>query len=786
MKNSLFYAYLLFLIILSHPVMSQQNTDPEENYSKIELPLTQRDNLLHELASQGLAVDHFLKTGPNTIELILSESELQVLQSNSVQYEVLVQDMAAHYGHILQSSPEHTGADCGLLHFDEGSMGGYHTFDEVVAHINAMQAEFPDIVQVSEPGASIEERPVIAVKISDNVETDESGEEGVVYFDALHHAREPISMESVLYYMWWLLENYGSDPEATYLVNHRELYFVPVVNPDGYVYNQQTNPNGGGFWRKNRRDAGNGCFGVDLNRNYSFGWGLNTGSSSNPCTETYRGTEPFSEPEIQAVRNLLSGIDPAIAFSCHTFGDKFLGPFGYTDSLATYEVYAEYASEFIPPTYAGYGTTAKMLGYTSSGTTRDYLHTEGTYAWTPEIGHSFWEPASVICDRVQEFMPTMKYLSWVSGNFACYHNFESLNEQIWQGDTIRLNIRLKNRGLALPSSNVAVTLESLQSGIIPINNSINYGDIAPRVFKDNGGEPFTFYVQGEVEVGEPLGFELVVTQDGQESYRDGIVLTAGLRTVLFSDDFESGAQHWATSNPSAWDTTFMDSQGGFHSLADSRYGNYLPNELSTVFLQEQVDLSNAGYPQLEFNAKWALEEDRDFVVLRADAGNGPEPLEGLFTTFSGGQPRYVFNRHWVQEFVSLSDYIGQPGVSFSFRLQADFIVHSDGFYVDDFQVVDYSEPAMVSTKDGGKAAVRLSVFPNPAKGRMNLSADSQLAGTARMSLLSASGQLLRRQELTLAQGINRFTLGLSTLAPGLYWLKLSTAAGVQALQFVVL
>jgi murein tripeptide amidase MpaA len=97
-----------------------------------------------------------------------------------------------------------------------------------------------------------------------------------------------------MYYMWYLLENYGTDPEATYLVDNREMYFVPCFNPDGYEYNRQTDPNGGGMWRKNRRNNG-GSYGVDLNRNFGYMWGYDDlGSSPIPSSETYRGPSAFS------------------------------------------------------------------------------------------------------------------------------------------------------------------------------------------------------------------------------------------------------------------------------------------------------------------------------------------------------------------------------------------------------------------------------------------------------------------------------------------------------------
>ena len=121
---------------------------------------------------------------------------------------------------------------------------------------------------------------------------------------SLHHAREPGSLSAVIYYLSYLLENYSTDTHIKTIIDNTELYFVPCVNPDGYIYNITTYPGGGGMWRKNRRVNAGGSFGVDLNRNYGYNWGFdNVGSSPNGVSDTYRGASAFSEPETQAVRN---------------------------------------------------------------------------------------------------------------------------------------------------------------------------------------------------------------------------------------------------------------------------------------------------------------------------------------------------------------------------------------------------------------------------------------------------------------------------------------------------
>jgi murein tripeptide amidase MpaA len=129
--------------------------------------------------------------------------------------------------------------------------------------LDAMAAAYPNLISAPQSiGTSIEGRPIPFVRISNDPNVDQDKPE--VLYNSLHHAREPGGLSQLIYYMWYLLENYGTDAEVTYLLDDRELYFVPCVNPDGYVYNQTIEPGGGGMWRKNRRDNGDGSFGVDL------------------------------------------------------------------------------------------------------------------------------------------------------------------------------------------------------------------------------------------------------------------------------------------------------------------------------------------------------------------------------------------------------------------------------------------------------------------------------------------------------------------------------------------
>jgi len=398
MKIKLHQIVLASLIIVMALVAGDVKTGksdkiPAENYSLVKIDARSPEDILR-LQMNDITVEHYTGNFKEGIEVVINSEEILRLKNTGISYEIKIGDPDTYYSNRDAPSRQEMQESFKIMSEDNidgfsfGSMGGYYTYAEVVQKLDSMRLQYPNLITVKQNlGNTHESRSVWAVKISDNPDINESSTEAPVYFDALHHAREPQSMATIMYFMYWLLENYGTNPEVTYLVNNREIYFVPVVNPDGYVYNQTTNPNGGGFWRKNRRNNGT-CYGVDLNRNYNYGWGLNSGSSPDPCSDTYRGPSAGSEPETQAIKNFVQSIRPEISFSFHSVAGRYLNPYGYTDTAVSYEIYSEFSSNFASYNNYTYGTVIEMLNYYSSGTTRDYLHSIGSYCWTPEVGGS--------------------------------------------------------------------------------------------------------------------------------------------------------------------------------------------------------------------------------------------------------------------------------------------------------------------------------------------------------------------------------------------------------------
>lgn len=180
----------------------------------------------------------------------------------------------------------------------------YHTFNEVAHELDSIALHYPQITLLDTIGYSTtDSMPIFAMKISDNVEVNE--DEPEILYVALHHAEELLGLEVCMYMIDELVTNYQLDSTITYWVDEREIWFVPLLNPEGHDVVMQGIDT---TWRKNKRDNNNnGIFdldydGVDLNRNYDFHWTL--GGSTDPSSEYYRGPYPWSEKEVCALREL--------------------------------------------------------------------------------------------------------------------------------------------------------------------------------------------------------------------------------------------------------------------------------------------------------------------------------------------------------------------------------------------------------------------------------------------------------------------------------------------------
>ncbi|GGW31582.1 carboxypeptidase T [Streptomyces lucensis JCM 4490] len=278
----------------------------------------------------------------------------------------------------LGAAPERSGAR--LYDFPTAD-AKYHNYAETNAEIDQRIAAYPGIMSKRVIGKSYQGRDIVAIKVSDNVGTDE--DEPEVLFTAHQHAREHLTVEMALYLLRELGAGYGSDSRITGLVNSREIWIVPDLNPDGGEYDIAT----GSYrsWRKNRQpNPGSSYVGTDLNRNWDYKWGCCGGSSGSKSSETYRGASAESAPEVKVVADFVRDrvvggkqqIKAGIDF--HTYSELVLWPFGYTYADTATGMTADDAAAFKAvgqKMAASNGYTAEQSSdlYITDGSIDDYL-----------------------------------------------------------------------------------------------------------------------------------------------------------------------------------------------------------------------------------------------------------------------------------------------------------------------------------------------------------------------------------------------------------------------------
>ncbi len=242
----------------------------------------------------------------------------------------------------------------------------YQNPDEIEDFVRSTHARFPDITDVRVIGKTLEGREILAMKISDNAETDEV--EPVVLVNAMHHAREIMTPEITTDMIDYLTSRYGHDRDVTRWVNNTEIWVIPMFNLDG---NQKMWLEDS-MWRKNTR----GGFGVDLNRNYPTGWNSCNGSSSWQSAQDYRGTAPASEPETAAMMNFVSAIKPVFNISYHSYSEIVIYPFGCRPRRTPAEEAVEAIGAEIGKKLDYKPGTAWELLYNADGGDIDWMYTE--------------------------------------------------------------------------------------------------------------------------------------------------------------------------------------------------------------------------------------------------------------------------------------------------------------------------------------------------------------------------------------------------------------------------
>lgn len=298
----------------------------------------------------------------------------------------------------VQASLEEHYAEMANTSYQVGDIfDSFPTRGQVVTWLNEQINAYPSIASRVVVGKTYLGTDILGVKLATS-----SLDKQTIYIHCTIHAREWITTTTCLWIIDALL---SKDADGPKLIEDFNWIIVPVFNSDGYDYTF-TNDR---LWRKNRiPNSGSTCVGTDINRNYAYGWG-GAGSSNSPCSETYRGTSPFSTTEAAAERNFLQSLIDrsllSIYFDIHSYGAYFMSAYGYTTTLPSdYSLMQTSMNRAVAAirgvngrTYAA-GASSRVL-YISSGGTVDYFYGDGGVinSYTIEaFGSSFTAPVSYI------------------------------------------------------------------------------------------------------------------------------------------------------------------------------------------------------------------------------------------------------------------------------------------------------------------------------------------------------------------------------------------------------
>jgi len=650
--------------------------------------------VLEQLSLNGFTIDHIVEG--EYILLSLNEEETETLRESDIEFNITIENLGQFYvnrnagknpNDILRSfrnSKDYTIPDGFAL----GSMGGFCTYSELLDHLNFMSMNYPNLIapiDTIEGETTVEGRPVYWTKISDNPLINE--EEPEVLYTSLVHAREAGSMQQMLFFMYYLLENYNTDDRVKQLVDQTELYFIPCVNPDGYLYNESMWPEGGGMWRKNRKLNEDSSYGVDINRNFGYEWGHDDfGSSSNPPSSTYRGPEAFSEPETRNIKSFCEQHTFSIAMNYHTHGNYILQPWAYVSYIYSphHNLFQTYGKLFTAENHYRYDNAGSLI-YLVNGDSNDWMYGDLStkprcMAFTPEIGSEedgFWPEIERIIPHCIENLHQNMLAAELASEYILLKDKTDFN--LFE-PTGYLKFSLQQVGLII--SDISVSIEGRGDHFMEIGaaKTINALDTLQIII-----DSIPYKLRPGIYPGENISY-IIHIESGNFHLSDTLVKSFGPSTMVFVDSCNN-LNHWESAD---WNVSTAAFFSASTCITDSPGGYYPNSTYSEIQTIDTIDLTEATSASLQFQAKWRLDGGTDYVTCKISSNYGLAwtALNGQYTTtnfvpyFETMPVYYGKQPDWIRETLDLRDYCGEK-IMIKFTLNSDIRINRDGFYFDD-------------------------------------------------------------------------------------------------------
>jgi len=420
---------------------------------------------------------------------------------------------------------------------DHGALqtfGYYYTYWEMQDSVTAFAARYPEICSLFVIGTTSQNRDILCLKVSDSASVEE--DEPACYFSGACHGDEPMGTSIVMAFLQQILSGYGTDSLITWLVNSREVYTVPLLNPDCSIYCSDSG-GAGVYWRKNRRVVVPPHIGVDPSRNHGFKWGCDdVGSSPNPAAHAYRGPNPWSDAEASAARDLATAHRFRTEQDFHCYGGYNTYPWCYTyESPPEQALLQEVVDSF--QAYNGYHDTltgqASQVLYLANGTQPDWGFSDTadkflTYSFVIEADTWFyacWNDSALMRREVDGNVPTLFYLARIAGVYldpiAVTVNDSVLGNatgRLDPGETASIWFTIRNRAIhPLDSAySISAKLVSLDTSVMVLDSVKLFPDVQRRSDVDNSADQFLVGASESGLPGDtvPLRLEVTFTDAG--------------------------------------------------------------------------------------------------------------------------------------------------------------------------------------------------------------------------------------------------------------------------------
>jgi hypothetical protein len=724
----LFIPLLLLICLSSDNLLSQTDKGDHQKYSQVRI-FTISPSDFQKIQNAGLYLEGGIYKTGLYYETVLSEKEMSMLRKSGVRYEITKDDWENYYQNLpkmsnleIQNAIHQAMVRDNISHSIYGSMGGFLKYSEVVAKMDSMRLQYPNLISVKfSIGNTIENRTQWCARVTHNPDAPTGRPE--VLMHAAIHAREPEGMETQVYFMYWLFENYNIDPLATFILNNREIYWIPIFNIDGYVYNETTNPNGGGMWRCNRHFTTGSCGPVDLNRNfgiYQYWNSSNGGSSTDSCSGgqgTYRGTAPFSEIETQNVMNFVISRNFKTGLGGHTSGNDIFKPWSWCEPIMTPDdsIFNRFMADMT--IYNGYrtGTAHDVLGYYIRGGSDDWYYNDSghiagqhIFVLTPETGSAFWPPTTEIIPDAQDMLWPNQYISLVAGAWVNVVTAAFNQATYNQGGSGNFKVVISNKGIA-SASNIKIQCIPLNTNYITIPVQTYNKASMPPFTSDSTAFNFTIASNAPLNCGIPILIN-VKQSDTSIVYSKTVYCLIGNGTLTLADSAENGFTRWiAGGTPATWQVVSNAFHSPTNSFADNSSNLYQDNQNNYMVLTNPINLSVNPICYLTYWQIYSTESGYDYCYLETSSDNGATWITVKQWTGS--------NLTWTQQAFDLTSYANASSqFKIRFRLQSDGNTTGQGWHVDDIKLYTYCADIINSIGNTEQLPAKYSLeqnYPNP-------------------------------------------------------------------------